>query len=443
VSWLSQKNPELDVKTLTLPLALEKEHPPQLYSFVVVGSLAFLIFFVVWASVTSILEVTHASGEIQPAGQVKTVQHLHGGYVDELFVTSGQKVVKGQSLLSLRPTATKSDRDQIEIRMAALRMSLAALDAQTKGLATPNFGADAQDYPELAKAEFEAFGFEKARIKREQAKLASQLARRGLEYNAAISEKKSVETRFSISQERYDSLVTLGEQGFAPRKDVLAAEADLEDARARQFALEAKIASAAELSSEANFLLEEQRAAIQSKLAKQISTGAAELAGLEQKFSKFQELVDGLVLTSPIDGYVHELAYNNAGAVVRPGEIIATIVPSERNLIAEVKVKPKDIGHITVGADAKVSVSTFDPFAFGTLTGKVQSISASTFNEDGSPYFKVHVALNEQVLVNNGISYPIQTGMGVTADILTGEKSLTRYLLKPVFRSVDQAFSER
>ncbi|MCV6602869.1 MAG: HlyD family type I secretion periplasmic adaptor subunit, partial [Cohaesibacter sp.] len=63
--------------------------------------------------------------------------------------------------------------------------------------------------------------------------------------------------------------------------------------------------------------------------------------------------------------------------------------------------------------------------------------------ERGEPYFKIQIALDDNNLLREGDSYPVLPGMVVTADILTGEKSLARYLLKPVFRSLDQAFTER
>jgi HlyD family secretion protein/adhesin transport system membrane fusion protein len=42
-----------------------------------------------------------------------------------------------------------------------------------------------------------------------------------------------------------------------------------------------------------------------------------------------------------------------------------------------------------------------------------------------------------------GRNYPITPGMVLQAHIKTGSKSIARYLLKPVFNSLDVAFSER
>ena len=76
--------------------------------------------------------------------------------------------------------------------------------------------------------------------------------------------------------------------------------------------------------------------------------------------------------------------------------------------------------------------------------GKVDVISASTFkNEDGEPYYKVIVALDQRYLGAGNRRRLIQPGMVVEAHIITGSKSLVKYLLKPVYRSLDIGFSER
>lgn len=113
-------------------------------------------------------------------------------------------------------------------------------------------------------------------------------------------------------------------------------------------------------------------------------------------------------------------------------------------LVAEVWISPEDIGHIRIGAAADIRISTFDPARFGTIDGRVRKISASTFqSKEGEPYYKVVIGLGRDHVGLNGDTHQVLTGMVVNATIITGEKSLTRYLLKPVYRSLDIAFSER
>ncbi len=444
VKFFKPKRVDLDAKTLTLPLALEAEQPPQLFAYVVSGCLVFLLAFIAWTFITSVLEVTHASGQVQPSGSVQMVQHLEGGYIEKVLVAEGDRVKAGQPLVKLRSTATESERDQLAIRAAALRMSVASLDALMDGSERPDFRRDMRVYPALAQSQFSVFLSEKTRINREEAKVASQLVRRKAEFNAALSEKKSVEKRIEIAQEQFSSLEKLLRQQYASRRSVLEAQAALEEARVRLYALEGKIATTREQATEAEIQLEQTRAVLRSELAKERTKNAGELAELERILTKQQDRVESLDLVSPRDGIVQELAINTIGAVVRSGEVVARIVPDDRKIVADVRVQPKDIGHIHKGAEAKITVSTFDPYVFGSLDGHVKTISATSFEDErGDPYFKVQVSLKDNFLLRNGIPYPVLPGMVVTADIVTGKKSLARYLLKPVYRSMDVAFSER
>ena len=427
-----------------MPLALEAEQPPQLFKYVVSGCLIFLAGFILWAFITSVLEVTHANGQVQPSKSVQLVQHLEGGYIEKIMVREGDRVKAGDPLVRLRSVATESDRDQLSIRSANLRLSIANIDALVGGKSEPDYGITQELYAKLADDQLNVFRSEKTRINRELAKFASQLARYKAEYQAAIAEKKSVAKRQEIAQEQYDMLEKLLRQQYASRRAVLEAQAALEEARARSYSLDGKIAAMKEQVAEAEIQLEQTRASIRSELTKDRAQKASELAELDRILAKQQDRVASLDLVAPTDGHVQEIAINTIGAVVRSGEVVARIVPDDRNIVAEVRVQPKDIGHIREGADAKLTVSTFDPYVFGTISGKVQTISATSFEDErGEPYFKVQVGLEKTDLERNGLSYPVLPGMVVTADIVTGEKSLARYLLKPVFRSMDQAFSER
>nr|WP_321461888.1 HlyD family type I secretion periplasmic adaptor subunit [uncultured Cohaesibacter sp.] len=440
----ASKSTGLDSKTLTLPLALEAEQPPQLFAYVVTGCLVFLSAFIIWAFVTSVLEVTHAGGQIQPIGSVQTVQHLEGGYIEQILVSEGDRVRAGQPLVRLRPTATESERDQLAVRAASLRMSIATTDALIDQKDSLSFGELGRQYGDIAQSQMGVFSSEKERINRELAKFASQLARREAEYRSAVAEQKSAVKRMEIAKEQFDMLNGLLKQQYASRRSVLEAEAALEEARARLYSLDGRISTSKEQAREAQIQLDEARANIFSDLAKEKSKNASELAEVDRLLAKQQDRVTSLDLVAPTDGIVQELPINTVGAVVRSGEVVARIVPDDRKIVAEVRVKPKDIGHIHLNADAKVTVSAFDPYVFGSLEGKVKTISATSFeDEEGQPYFKVQVALDQNEFNRKGMAYPVLPGMVVTADIVTGSKSLARYLLKPVYRSMDVAFSER
>ena len=138
------------------------------------------------------------------------------------------------------------------------------------------------------------------------------------------------------------------------------------------------------------------------------------------------------------------LATRTVGSVAGAGEVLLEIVPIEDDMVAEIKIDPKDIGHLKLGQDAQVKITTYDVSRLGTLHGTLMHISASTFqNEQGEYFYKGTIALAQNHVGQNPKQNLILPGMVVDADINTGAKSLLRYLLRPVFRSLDTAFSER
>ncbi len=167
----------------------------------------------------------------------------------------------------------------------------------------------------------------------------------------------------------------------------------------------------------------------------------AELAETEEAIAKLTDRFDRLTVRSPADGIVQFVAPRSPGEVIKPGDTVARIVPMDAPLQAEVEVRADDIGHIKVGDPAEIEVSTFDPSVYGKLHGRVASISASTFQrQNGEYFFKATIALDQTVLNGNT---PISAGMVVSAEIVTGAKSLARYLLKPVFKTMGTAFAEK
>ena len=132
------------------------------------------------------------------------------------------------------------------------------------------------------------------------------------------------------------------------------------------------------------------------------------------------------------------------GDMVHSGDVVAEIVPSDSDLVAEVRVSPRDIGHVDVGDEAEIAVTTFDPNIEGTLKGEVSVISASSFRDEyGNYYFKAMIPLKTNTIGHGARAETISPGMVVDAKIVTGSKSVLQYMLKPVTRAIGDPLSER
>jgi multidrug efflux pump subunit AcrA (membrane-fusion protein) len=141
---------------------------------------------------------------------------------------------------------------------------------------------------------------------------------------------------------------------------------------------------------------------------------------------------------------VQNLLQRSPGEVVPPGESIMRVVPVGGDLVAEVRVHPVDIADVNVCDVADIKVSAFDFTRYGKLKGEVASISPTTFEtEDEQLYYKAIIKFDPGDAATFQPFTRLQPGMTVDADIISGSKSLLRYMFEPIFRGLDDAFSER
>lgn len=430
-------------RRLTLPFNLEDGRVPGISSWLLYTATIFIIASVVWASVTEIRELAVASGQLEPAGSVQIVQHLEGGIVSELLVQEGEIVDPGAPLVRLQPTAANSDLAQLRIRSAGLELSIERYAAALEGR-LPEFGALASEYAGLAQGQQQAFEAEREQQSQSKDALLTRIEQKLAEVQALQSESESLSRQLAIDLEQLNIRKDLRKQGFASKATVLEAKRSYERTNSDLISVRGRMQSSQEALNEARIKLLEADAEFNNRMTEERTKASAELAELTEQIAKQEDRVTRLLVRAPAGGIVQELVPKAIGQVMQPGELIARIVPMDRALVAEVRIAPNDIGHVSIGDPASVKITTFDPARFGAIEGLVKKISASTFQtEEGDPYYKAIIELDKNFVQSSGQRHMILPGMIVNAEIVTGSKSLTRYLLKPVYRSFDIAFTER
>lgn len=146
-----------------------------------------------------------------------------------------------------------------------------------------------------------------------------------------------------------------------------------------------------------------------------------------------------------MDGIVNTIDVSTIGGVASPSQQLMTIVPVEDVLLVEAKVKPQDIAFIHQGQQALVKLSAYDFSIYGGLDGQVEGISADTVYDESTreQFYSVIIKTKQTELESRNKSLPILPGMVASVDILTGEKSVLSYILKPVNRAREEALRER
>jgi hemolysin D len=79
-----------------------------------------------------------------------------------------------------------------------------------------------------------------------------------------------------------------------------------------------------------------------------------------------------VVLTTPVDAVVLEIARRSIGSVVREAETLFSLVPRDAPLQAEVNVDSKDIGEVAVGQPVRLKFEAFPFQKYGTVTAEMK-----------------------------------------------------------------------
>ena len=390
--------------------------------------------FLLWAMLAQVDEVTAGQGRVIPSSKVQLIQAAEPTTISELLVRSGQRVARGQLLARLDDTQSTSALGQIESETRSLTERAARLASEGTG-ATAAMGADEAA---LSAVRRQALGSRVAALRSS----AEQRRREVAEANATIN---SLQGSLVLASKQVAMLEPLAAKNIVPQTELITARREVIDlqgriAAAREQAGRASAAVNAALSqaSEAQFSFRQEALNERSQINQKIAVNEESLRGARGR-------VDKAELRSPVDGVVNDVQVTTIGGFVQAGEKIMEVVPMGDKLLVETRVTPKDIAFIKVGDKALVKVTAYDFSTYGGLDGRVVQVSADSIYDEATreAYFNVIVETTRAYLKAGGRQLPITPGMMTDTQIITGQKSVLSYLLKPVLRARSDALRER
>lgn len=397
-----------------------------------------------WSAVTPVKEVAATSGQVVPSSQIRPIQHLEGGIVAEVLVREGQLVQKGEVLLRLDPAQAAAELEQIKVREAGLELRAERLRAFAEGRG-PDFshaagGADdsqISDQNTIFKAQ-EASRLAAVTV------LESLIAQRRSDISQYEGQHAALGEQLKLVEREVGIREDLLAKGLNSQVSFLTVKRESERLKGERARLQAQIRTSREALAEAESRLLDQRSKLAQDALTEMGAAGAELAQLRETRAKLEDRVQRLAVVAPARGIVQELNVASPGAVIPQGGLITKIVPVDDTLLVENQIQPRDVGHVQPGQPVRIKVSSYDFARFGAVDGVLTQISPSTFlDEEKLPYYKGVVTLAKGYVGDDPERNRILPGMTVQADVVTGEKTILQYLLKPVQLAASQAFRER
>lgn len=410
-----------------------------------VSVFAFFALFVIWANVAKLDEVTRGDGKIIPSSEVQALQSLDPGIVEEFMVKEGDFVEKGQVLVRLRDIEAASDLGANRVRYLGLLASITRLQAEAEGKETVEFPDEVvKESPKSVTEELNSFRANKLQLAGQINVLQKQLTQREQELdelNSRIGDLKGV---IHLQRKEMNMIRPLVEKGSAPKLELLQLQRGMKEKQSELNGLKSSLPRAKSAIEEATARMEEISQTAKTEAQTELSAKLNEMNEIRERLSGLEERKVRKEMKSPVSGTIQELTVNTVGGVVRAGEDLIKIVPKDDQLIVEARVKPSDRAFIYPGQPAVIKITAYDFSIYGGLKGELLDISADTVEDDqGEFFYRVRLRTYETELKRKGEVLPIIPGMITSVDILTGQKTVMQYLLKPFTKTLENSMNER
>ena len=370
----------------------------------------------------------------------RPVQHLEGGIVRQVLVRDGQVVKAGDAVLVLGDVGVDADQNRLTYRLAVERAALERLDAEQRRAPALEFstglrGIAAKD-PRVQEAlakESALFAARLHSLNSEVALMKQQRQRVEQEMGALQAQITQAQNSLALQRKDLQSSQSLVAEGFISATRVTQMEAAVHDYASRLAERHSELARSqgrlVDSDIRSNAIVNEY-----SRTASdQLKTTAARIGEIEQELRKSDDLTKRQVVVAPAAGEIIDLKFTSPGAVVRPGEPIAEIVPSDTALMLEAQIRPEEVNHVFVGQPVRIKFTAFKYRNTTIVTGKVRYVSADRFMDKVSqlPYYSVSIVADPESLRKTG-EVKIQAGMPAEVYLDGGTQTALQYMVEPV-----------
>ena len=406
-----------------------------------------LIFgvFLVWANFTHLDLVTRGGGRVIAAGQNKNVQSPERGTIATYMVEEGSIVSVGQIIATINPIEAAGVLEELEARLANLNIRLVRLDAELQSKPVSVVMELSSSYSKvLVDAEVELMISRKASLVAELETLnqdRKKTIKAMMSLDAQISGRKVMQGLLVEEMKEVLPLVEAGALGSSERfrleRQDASISTELEVLNEEKAQTKVTIE---QIASKTDTVQQDYKTNIYQERSEVIG----EISELEARLPAIRQRLKETDIRSPIDGIVNRVFYNNVGAVVGGGEIVAEIVPTGGDLLVEAFIDPKDIATVEPGQKVKISLTAYDPSKYGYLLGTLTKVAADTVfrEETRTSDYAVNASIDSVIYEDDETPVTIFPGMVASVDIIRGNRSILEYFWQPVAKIKDTAFRE-
>ena len=360
-----------------------RTHSRVLLKVLIIISVIFLIgMFLPW---TQNIRSNGTVSTLNPYDKPQNIQALIGGRIDKWYVTEGDIVNVGDTILKL--TEAKEEYFDPKLLANTREQQQAKLKSADAYVNKRQFLAEqltAIDRLQNSK-------LEQLQIKQQQI---------NLEIESMQQEKIAAETYLENAKNQYTRMQQMYDKGIKSLTDLETKRLSNREAEAKILSVTNKLTKLKNdklnIAQEVQLTrsdYEQKRAKIESEINTADSyrfSLLGESNKLESKMNQLEQREKAFVITSPIAGRINKVLKNGIGEYVKTQDNIATIVPTEYQRAVELYVEPMDMPLIQKGKKVRIQFdgwpaivfSGWPDNSFGTFGGIVYSID-NDISENG------------------------------------------------------------
>lgn len=402
-----------------------------------------------WAATAKLDSAVISPGVVGVESNRKVVQHLEGGIVRNIHVKEGDAVEEGQVLFSMDDTTPRAS-------METIRNQLDSLLVQEARLLAERDGADGFTLPPDLQS------------RAKETHLARIIADQQIQFR---ERKNSLEGQINLQQSRVDlftrEIEGLGQEKGAAEQQLVFIDKELEGMRTlsdknliqvtRLYAqererarIEGIIGRATVDISKANNGISETRLQMRQLRQKFMEEVAANILEVRQKSLDLrerlrvaQDTLERTQVRAPWKGIVLGLRVFTPGQVVKAGEPLLEIVPSEEPLVINAQISPLNVDNVVTGMSAEVRFPSFHTRRIPVLEGKLVRVARDRMVDEASrqPYFAAQIRVDSHQIPEE-FRTKLMPGMPAEVIFTTGERTVLNYIVNPLSDAMRKVLRE-
>ena len=402
-----------------------------------------------WATTADLAVAVVASGAVSVESFKKVVQHLEGGIVEQILVQDGDHVAAGDPLLILNKTQELS-------RLQIVRSQYLINQATKMRLRAEQQGADAMEFPdELLQSDLpqakEVLDVQRALFIARREALDKTLGVLDEQIVQMREQIDGLQSMVRVNQSLRASLETeakglrkLFEKGMSNNVRLRELERQMLQLEGKSAQHRAEIARLKSRISENQVQKQLEAQEFQKEVGEQLHETEANIADAEERLVALGDQFKRTTVVAPVAGTVVGMKVHTLGAVIRPGDPIMDIVPSQDGFVVEARIADRDIDNIYPGQYAEIRFSAFNQRLTNVIDGRVTHVSADSFEDEvtGSRYYKARIKVTEEGRRDMTDGMKLLAGMPAEVMIKTGERTFASYVVKPIADMLARAMRE-